>query len=316
MDYEKGFGPILKFAEENGWKASVTGYSEGKVARLDCDVSQAGHTKDATRIRMGSLASHFDESVSDDIIEGLEGLYRYGFTVHNSLDGSSAFRITATAMRAKCSNMSVFSSASSNVLSMKHTSSLEFFDFDSLGEKINDVILACQQELVSMEMLKHIPTSADLLERIMTLSERRGLITKPQIVRNDVGEVTSLNRGYMWKVLGHGMTHPSESWIGVSNKEKGSLYHVYNVLTGALTHKPTYSEPGKKALKGSTLNFGTLDTRLKKTHTMLMEIGGKAIRGYAAEHGAIAEDNLESLKDFTNDMGLLDNVPMFSEVLY
>jgi hypothetical protein len=120
----------------------------------------------------------------------------------------------------------------------------------------------------------------------------------------------------MWKVLGHGMTHPSESWVGISRKEKGSLYHVYNVLTGALTHKPIYSEAGKKALKGSTLNFGTLDKRLKSTHTMLMEIGSKAIRGYAAENGEIAEDNLESLKDFTNDMGLLDNVPMFSEVLY
>ena len=168
---------------------------------------------------------------------------------------------------------------------MKHTSSLEFFDFESLGEKINEVILACQRELVSMELLKHVPTTSELLERIMTLSERKGLITKPQVVRNDDGVVTSLNRGYMWKVLGHGMTHPSESWVNVTNKEKGSLYHVYNVLTGALTHKPIYNEPGKKALKGSTLNFGTLDRRLKTTHSMLMEIGGKAIKTYFGESG-------------------------------
>jgi len=316
MDYEKGFEPILKYAEENGWKASVTAYGEGKVARLDCDVSQAGHTKDATRIRMGSLARHFDESMSNDIINGLSDLYRYGFTVHNSLDGSSAFKITATAMRAKCSNMAMFSTSRSNILSMKHTSSLEFFDFESLGEKINDVILACQQELVSMEMLQHVPTTPELLERIMTLSERRGLITKPQIIRDDDGQVTSLNRGYMWKVLGHGMTHPSESWVNVTNKEKGSLYHVYNVLTGALTHKPIYSEAGKKALKGSTLNFKTLDKRLGTTHSMLMEIGGKAIQTYFGKSGEITEGNLEDMKAHVNDMGLLDDVPMFSEVLY
>ena len=316
LPYERGFEPILQYAEENGWKASVTAYGEGKVARLDCDVSQAGHTKDATAIRMGSLARNFDESFSNDIINGLSDLYRYGFTVYNSLDGSSAFKIEATAMRAKCSNMAMFSTSRSNVLSMKHTSSLEFFDFESLGEKINEVILACQRELVSMELLKHVPTTSELLERIMTLSERKGLITKPQIVRNDDGVVTSLNRGYMWKVLGLGMTHPSESWVNVTNKEKGSLYHVYNVLTGALTHKPIYNEPGKKALKGSTLNFGTLDRRLKTTHSMLMEIGGKAIKTYFGESGEITEDKLEDMKARVNDMGLLDDVPMFSEVLY
>jgi hypothetical protein len=112
------------------------------------------------------------------------------------------------------------------------------------------------------------------------------------------------------------MTHPSESWVNVTNKEKGSLYHVYNVLTGALTHKPIYSEAGKKALKGSTLNFKTLDKRLGTTHSMLMEIGGKAIQTYFGESGEITEGNLEDMKAHVNDMGLLDDVPMFSEVLY
>jgi hypothetical protein len=49
---------------------------------------------------------------------------------------------------------------------------------------------------------------------------------------------------------------------------------------------------------------------------MLMEIGGKAIQTYFGESGEITEGNLEDMKAHVNDMGLLDDVPMFSEVLY
>lgn len=315
MPYEKGFAPILQYAEENGWKATVTAYDDGKRARLDCDVSQAGHTKDATRIRMGSIGRHFDENVTSDIIEGMEGLYRYGFTIHNSLDGSSAYRIQATAMRVTCSNMQMFDVSSSNVLSLKHTTVLKEFDFDSLGEKINEVILSAQQELLNMEMLKHVPVSKDLLERIMTLSERKGIITKPKITRDDVGDVKAITGGYMWRLLGHGMTHPGEPWVGVSNEEKGSLFHVYNVLTGAITHKPVHTEASGATRKGKALTFGGLDKKLKDTHKMLMSIGGEAISGYANSE-VITADDLDSLKDHVRNADILADVPKFSEVLY
>lgn len=314
MAYEKGFGPILKYAEENGWKATVTSYNDGKVARLDCDVSQAGHTKDATRIRMGSLGRHFDESVTGDIIEGLSGLYRYGFTIHNSLDGTRAYRIQATAMRAKCSNMQMFDTAKANILSLKHDSTMKEFDFDNLGEQINEVILAAQQELVNMELLKHVPVSNELLERIMTLSEKKGIITKPKVTHSDpvngVRRLTAVNRGYMWRLLGHGMTHPSEPWVAVSGEERGSLFHVYNVLTGALTHKPTYTEAAGATQKGRTLSFGALDKRLKDTHKMLMSIGKEAITGYA--NSEVITD-VEGLAEHVRNSDMLSDVPAFSD---
>ena len=152
----------------------------------------------------------------------------------------------------------------------------------------------------------------------MTLSEKKGIITKPQLARDDSGNVTSINRGHMWKVLGHGMTHPSESWVAVNETNKNTLFHVYNVLSGAITHKPVYNEAGKKPLAGSTLNFGTMDKRLKATHDLLLDVGDKAIKDYTkyTETSSIGADALADLKDYTLDAEILQSVPLFSEVLY
>jgi len=319
LAYEVGFDPILQKATEFGWKASVTAYNEGKRARLDCDVSQAGHTKEATADRMRGIGASFDESITTPIVEGLAGLYRYGFTIHNSLDGSSAYKIQATAMRAECANMQMMDAATANLMSLKHThNSMANYQWGDLSSKVNDTIIAAQQELVNVEVLKNISCSQDLLERIMTLSEKKGIITKPQLARDDSGNVTSINRGHMWKVLGHGMTHPSESWVAVNETNKNTLFHVYNVLSGAITHKPVYNEAGKKPLAGSTLNFGTMDKRLKATHDLLLDVGDKAIKDYTkyTETSSIGVDALADLKDYTLDAEILQSVPLFSEVLY
>ena len=317
LPYEVGYNPILKKSEEFGWKASVTAYDEGKRARLDCDVSQAGHTKRITADRMRGLGSHFDQDLTLPMVDDLKGLYRYGFTIHNSLDGSSAFRLQATAMRAACSNMQILDVAKANVLSLKHTySTMANYEWDDLADKVNDTIVVAQQELVNVEMLKNISCSKDLLERIMTLSEKRGLITKPQLVRDDAGDVTSINRGYMWKVLGHGWTHPGESWVSVKPKDAGSLFHAYNILTGAITHKPVYNEAKKQPLTGNTLSFRTMDKRLKTTHDLFMNVGSKVVTGYSKEHGSIGHDDLNDLMNFSMETNVLEDVPLFSEVLY
>lgn len=316
--YEVGFDPILQKSAEFGWKASVTAFNEGKTARLDCDVSQAGHTKHATADRMRGIGATFDGSVTAPMVDSLSNLYRYGFTIYNSLDGSSAYRIQATAMRAKCANMMMLDSARANVLSLKSTKQLKDYNWDKLADKVNDTIIAAQQELVNVEMLKNIACSQDLLERIMTLSEKKGIITKPQLARDDSGNVTSINRGYMWKVLGHGMTHPSESWVAVNETNKNTLFHVYNVLTGAITHKPIYNEAGKKPQKGNTIGIPTMDKRLKATHDLLLDVGSKAIKDYTkyTETSSIGADALADLKEYTLEADILQEVPLFSEVLY
>ena len=316
MPYEVGYDGILQKASEFGWKASVTAYNEGKRARLDCDVSQAGHTKQATADRMRGIASSFNEDITAPIVKNLAGLYRYGFTIHNSLDGTSAYKIQATAMRAECANMMMLDSATANLFTLNHNSIMANYKWDDLASKVNDTIIAAQQELVNVEVLKNISCSQDLLERIMTLSEKKGIITKPKLARDDSGNITSINRGHMWKLLGHGMTHPSESWVAVNEENKNTL--LYNVLSGAITHKPVYNEAGKAPDKGRTIGLQTMDKRLKATHDLLLDVGSKAIKDYTTYTGtsSIDADALADLKEHTLDTGILHNVPLFSEVLY
>ena len=96
--------------------------------------------------------------------------------------------------------------------------------------------------------------------------------------------------------MGQGWTNPSEPWVAVNNKDSGSLLHVYNILTGAITHKPTWTD-GKDTLTGSTLNFSTLTDRLQKVHKVLGDMTRKAVNGTSID-------------------AQLSKVPMFSEILY
>ena len=317
--YTNAFDPILQKSLENGWKADVTAYNEGKRARLDCDVSQAGQDKLVTANRMRGLGDMFEGSVTAPMVDSLKNLYRYGFTIHNSLDGSSSFRIQATAMRAKCSNMSILDAHSKTILTLRHTKGvMQEYDWEDLAEKVSNTIMAAQQELVNVELLKNVAVSDDLLERIMTLSERNGIITKPKVHRDDAGEITKLSSGHMWRLMGHGWTRPHESWVGVTDpEEQGTLFHVYNILTGALTHKPVYNDVENRiVMQGNTIGFQTLDKKLLSTHRMLTQIGRDAIQGFYEDNGKVDADSLADLKDYTSSLDMLEDIPMFSEVLH
>ena len=214
--------------------------------------------------------------------------------------------------------MMMLDSATANLFTLNHNSIMANYKWDDLASKVNETIIAAQQELVNVEVLKNISCSQDLLERIMTLSEKKGIITKPKLARDDSGNITSINRGHMWKLLGHGMTHPSESWVAVNEENKNTLFHLYNVLSGAITHKPVYNEAGKAPDKGRTIGLQTMDKRLKATHDLLLDVGSKAIKDYTTYTGtsSIDADALADLKEHTLDTGILHNVPLFSEVLY
>ena len=317
--YAEKIDPLIKLAKDNGWKIDATAYKEGKKLRVDCNVAQAGVTKELTRDRMTGIAKMFSDDVTAPVVGSLKNLYRYGFTILDSLDGSSSFKVRATAMRGTCANMSMFDTAVKTIMMKRHTKGeMQGYNWESFGESINEVILAAQQELVAVEMLKNVAVSDDLLERIMTLSERKGIITKPKVHRDvETKEVTKLSSGHMWRLMGHGWTNPKESWVKVDEEDEGTLFHVYNILTGALTHKPTYNDfENKSVMQGNTLGFDSLDKKLIDTHDMLTKLGQAAISTYHATKGAeIGADQFDELKQFTSGLDMLEDIPMFSEVL-
>jgi len=277
--YRDGFSQIMKLAAENGWPAKPIATHEGGRASLYCDVT-----------------SSIDWSQVDNGGKMRSGDYRVGFTVSDSLDGSSAFKVQAVAMRVICSNGMVLG-GKANLISMKHTVHLKDYDFEALAEKINAVILTAMEEIVTVDGLKDIGVARDTFEKLMTLCERKGLITKPKVTRDDAGQVTGITGAHMWRLMGQGWTQPSEPWVAVNNQERGSLFHVYNILTGAVTHKPEYRDTDGTHLKGRVLSMDAVTDRLGTIHTMLTDLAAKA-----DEDGDIT--------------GALETVPMFSEIIY
>ena len=290
MPYRKGFGPVLELAAEKGYNAKVLAWDEGKRAACFLDVS--------TNV-------DWDKAVADSNLgdkwtkRGFmnNGDYRIGIAIHNSLDGTSAFKVQAVAERLACTNGMVMGDRAT-LISLKHTNGvLGNFDFSALADKIDNVIQMAAEEILVAESMRDVEVNRDTFEKLMTICERNGLITKPALKRDDDGSVTSISRGHMWRLMGQGWTNPSEPWVAVSNQDRGSLYHVYNILTGAITHKPEWQDESGKVLKGSTLNFNTFHDRLHKVHKVLGDITTRAMSG----------QNIEDQ---------LEKVPMFSEVLH
>jgi len=287
MPYRKGFGPVLDLAAEKGWSAQVMAWDEGKKAACFCDVTSNVNWEEAEE-RLGDRWTKRGFTNNGD--------YRVGIAIYNSLDGSSSFKVQAIAERLVCTNGMVMGDRA-NLIKLKHTNGvLGNFDFDSMAEKIGEVIQAAAQEIIVAESMKDVEVGRDTFEKLMTICERKGLITKPAVKRDDAGDVVSVTRGHMWRLMGQGWTQPTESWVAVDKQDTGSLYHVYNILTGAITHKPTWTD-GKDVLTGSTLNMNTVTDRLQTVHKILGDITTKAVKGTSIEEQ-------------------LESIPMFSEVLY
>jgi len=305
LPYAKGFAPILAQAAENGWPAKVFAFDEGKVARLDCDVSSSVDWDAAKESVLGKRWR--------DMGFVKEGDYRVGFSIHNSLDGSSSFKVNAIAMRLACSNGMVLGKQQT-LLKLRHTRGvMESYDFSALADKINEVMMEAAREIIEVEAMRNITVNDDIFEKIMTLSEKAGLITKPTVHRNDVGEVTHLSRGHMWRMMGQGWTNPAQEWVRVLPDDQKTLYQVYNILTGAITHKPAYQDHEQyrnKALEGKTLGFNAMDKKLRDTHTMLRGISDKVVASIGGDSQALAQESEQVLTQ------QLASVPFFAEVIY
>lgn len=287
MPYRVGYGPVLDMAAEKGWPCQVMAWNEGKQSALFIDVS-SNVDWDKASARLGTSWQSRGFANNGD--------YRVGIAIYNSLDGSSAYKVQAVAERLVCTNGMVMGDRA-NLISLRHTNGvLGNFDFSKLADKIHEVIETAAEEIIVAETMKDFKVNRDTFEKLMTICERKGLITKPQIKRDDTGNVVGVNRGHMWRLMGQGWTNPSEPWVAVNNEDRGSLLHVYNILTGAITHKPTWTD-GKDTLTGSTLNFSTLTDRLQTVHKVLGDMTRKAVNGKSLDEQ-------------------LEKVPMFSEILY
>ena len=318
MPYSKGVEHFIQKSNESGWRQTVTAYNEGGRMRMDCDVSQAGHTLEETRNKMLAAGHRYlDNGMMEDISADFSNLYRFGFTIHNSLDGNSAYRIQATAMNMLCANLMTMGK-SANILSFKHGKALKEADFKTIADQVDKVLVEAQTQLLNVEMMKRIPTTDKMLEQIMTLSEKHGLIRRPKVTKDEAGEVTGVSSGYMWRLMGQGWTNPREEWVGVKEEDEGTLFHAYNLLTGALTWRPTFHQ-GSAKMEGHALNLNTLNQRLGKTHEMFTALANSAMSAFTKDKGSKIEaaDN-EAIGEYISEHGIpqLVGVAQYSDVMF
>jgi len=314
--------PILDMASQNGWKAKVYAYNEGGKMRLDCDVSQAAGTKQLAKQRLIEGGHRWiDTDVLGESARSLDGLYRYGFSINNSLDGTRALSVRAVAMRMYCTNLAVMG-GSQTLTSLKHTQgAMKDRDWDKFASNINDVIVAAQRQLVEMEFMQHIPVDVQMFERLITLCETKGLLSWPSI--KDVeknGQVVGhkVTGGHMWRLALDGWTNPRNEWVNVDSSQQNTLYHAYNVLNGALTHKPEWTD-GTQRLKGRVIGLDTLDRRLSTVHDVMTGVMTQTIEEYRkdADVQKIGVDDINDMKSYIDENGLirLNEVPLASEVI-
>lgn len=321
LSYPKVFRPILQKSAENGWQASVLAFKRGKQARLDCDVTGAVHhagTGYGTGLGedWSTVAEPDSGWLAPETVTGLQEqvhkMWRYGFSIHNSLDGRGSFRVQAVARRLACTNAGVIG-GQQTIHSLRHTEgNLGEIDWDEFATTIDSVIVDAQRGLGHVEALKNVRLEDQAFQRLLTLSERAGLVAWPRPKKD--GELIG---NHMWELFGHGWTNPSEPWVR-AGEDQGTLFHAYQVMTGAITHKPEWKSKNR-ILKGSTLQLSSVDDRLRKVDALFTGLGTATMKGYSKTIGRpIAPEDWSDFHSFVSEegvTGLGDRIPTASEVL-
>tara|TARA_B100000131_G_scaffold203806_2_gene195771 strand:- start:18314 stop:19549 length:1236 start_codon:yes stop_codon:yes gene_type:complete len=265
VSYPITFAPFAEMCSAKGWPWEITCYDQGKVARMDIVVADAAEigTNKANR-RVGDV-------------------YKYGLTIHNSLDGSSGLRVTAYAERLVCTNGMV-AMRKRNLFSAKHTAgAIGSIDFEKFAREIGEMALTVKNEILLVESMKGMKLTDELFDKLQVEAARRGIITMPRVFEITdpiTGKVIDydVKGGHGWRIGREGWENPDRDWVKVEGEDIGTLFQAYQIMTGGLTHKPVWDGPatwnGEKhsSLNGYTLNLKTLEKRLHSVHILLSEV--------------------------------------------
>jgi hypothetical protein len=261
VSYPEVFAPLAMHCNEQGWDFKITAYDFGKKARMDINV----------------VANE------KNTLTNVGDLYRYGVTIHNSLDGSGSFKISGVAERLACTNGMVATSTR-NLASFRHTKNgVGKIDFAKLSNSIAGMIKDVEQELELVETMTSFGMDNELFGKLLVAARERKIISLPQATpmihkQSETVVDYSITRGYGFRAALMGWNRPEADFVKVEGEAIGTAYHAYNVLTGVLTHKPTWSGAntlsgkGNAVLTGSALAIGALDTRLHAVHKLMSDV--------------------------------------------
>ena len=313
--------PMLKYAEMSGIKASVTAWNEGAKCRVDLDVTDATQLrgKAADRIKERGGSKFLDLDSMSEAAQRLDGLYKFGFAVNNSLDGRGSFNSYGAALRTYCQNLAVAGGIKC-AINMRHTKGvMQDVDWDEFGLNLVNATAELNEWLVHTELMSWIPVDLQLMDQLLFVMEQNGVMTIPRVIKHkETGEVTQVNRSHMDLAVTDGWRDPTLTYVGVKGEQKNTLYHALQCFTGAITHKPTVVDD-KRELKGSVLGFDSLDTRLRKVNHVFTDIASTALNNARnmLEVGKLTLDHEDEVKNilevYPNMLGNLYETPKYTE---
>ena len=311
------FDPIMKYADQHDLKTHVTSYNQGAKARLDIDVSQAAQSRKIAAER-NIAAGHkwLDTSAFGNMIDKLDGIYKYGFAIHNSVDGSGALSVQAQALRVYCNNLASMGGIDT-ILRMRHKNGvMADIDWDKFGETIVDATAEIQQWLVNQELMAHLPLDVQLFDKLTVAADKLNILSLPT-VKVDENKNASFQRGHLWRVVGSGFVNPAtgasghdQPFVKVATEQKGTVYHAMQSFTGALTHKPEWtSADGKQKMAGNSLSIDGTTKKLQQTNNLFMGICNSAYEAYMEATGAteIGEADLPKVAQFIQENTVYDD---------
>ena len=309
--------PMLRYAEMSSIKSSVTAWGDGARCRVDLDVTQAAQTRKAAAAQLKEKGHGFlSTDAFSEAAQNLDGLYKFGFTINNSLDGRSSFGVHGGALRVYCSNLAV-AGGIKTALNLRHTKGvMADIDWDELGLDLVNATAQLNEWLVNTELLSWVPMDIQLMDKLMNVMEQNNIgLAPPRVIKDKETQVVkNVNRSHMDLAVAQGWKDPNVYYVK-SADEKNTAYHALQCFTGAITHKPTVFDD-KRKLDGTALGMDTLDGRLKRVNDVFTDLLDNTL--FATEdHECILSDK----KAFTEHIAKenlmeqwLGDIPGYTEV--
>jgi len=289
------FDPIMKYGDQKGLKTHVTSYNQGAKGRCDIDVSQATQSRQLAAQRLKEKGHKWlDTSTFSDNLDKLDGLYKYGFAIHNSVDGSGALSVQGQALRVYCNNLAVMGGVDTIVRLRHKNGVMDNIDWDAFGETIVNATVELQEWLVNQELLSYIPIDAQLFNKLTVVGSKINALTLPRVkVEDEKTGKFSLQGAHMWRVIGSGYVNPNTGGSGrdlpfvkVDKQQNGTAYHALQCFTGAITHKPEWvSADGKSKMAGNTLSIDGMTKKLTSVNNMFTGLGESVYSAYLEHTG-------------------------------
>ena len=265
--------PMLRYAEMSNINSSVVAWNDGARCRVDLDVTQAAQTRKAAAAQLKEKGHNFlSTDAFSEAAQNLDGLYKFGFTINNSLDGRGSFSVHGGALRTYCSNLAV-AGGIKTALTLRHTKGvMADIDWDELGLDLVNATAELNEWLVNTELLSWVPMDIQLMDKLMYVMSQNNIgLSPPRITKDkETLEVKNINRNHMDLALAQGWKDPNLYYVKAAD-EKNTAYHALQCFTGAITHKPTVFDD-KRKLDGTALGMDTLDGRLKRVNDVFTDL--------------------------------------------